>query len=669
MIVINWRKQIVRNSFNNPFVSCTARDMSYSDVVHFWCSPFDCYQIKESDLMTSITPIIIEGARGSGKTMILKHLSFFCQKERLNTKEMLSKVTESGYLGIYFRYSADYSTLFDSLNCSKNYREALFDGYFQLCVSLELARILQSLESDFKEFEYKKLFDEISNLLGDQINNTQDIIIWIEKNIRLQDDIIRKSQYLDIDESCFFARKNFLFDFITKIQESIITLSDVLFIIIIDEYENVGDYQKVINTHIKQMEGKNKYTFRIGVRPEGIVDYSTNVACEFLQDGRDFIKKQLVVSSDDKTARYKNFVKDVINKRLNLVPIFNSSNVSIDDLLGKKEDYDWEANYHVKGRKDHFSEILSSKNEDERQLIISTISDENPIVEAYFLMRIKRGESVSNITTVREELSQGLKTSFTKKYRLDMCDKYKVALLFWLIDKYKAKKLYYGFNTYLYLSCGSIYDFIGLCRTVFDELESDYLENFEKEKIISPSIQTIAARKYAQSQLDKVRLNHDYGPQMYHFVQNMCNLQGYYHKGDLCTSYPETNQFYVAGNFDVSGVNKEIWRSLLRWGIVIKKTSYQRASVSVNSKAQLYYVNKSYYPVFGISCRIRGGFNIELTDALWDGMIVSSVDPASIVKHNSKKEKTKNRKIIEKKPKKSEDSQQLSLFDMEDFDE
>ena len=39
------------------------------------------------------------------------------------------------------------------------------------------------------------------------------------------------------------------------------------------------------------------------------------------------------------------------------------------------------------------------------------------------------------------------------------------------------------------------------------------------------------------------------------------------------------------------------------------------------------------------------------------------------IKKFRKKEKTKNRKIIEKKPKKSEDSQQLSLFDMEDFDE
>ena len=152
---------------------------------------------------------------------------------------------------------------------------------------------------------------------------------------------------------------------------------------------------------------------------------------------------------------------------------------------------------------------------------------------------------------------------------------------------------------------------------------------------------------------------------MYHFVQNMCSLFGYYHKGDLCTSYPETNQFYVSGCFDGAGVNKEIWRSLLRWGVVVKKTSYQRASLSTNSKAQLYYINKSYYPIFGISCRIRGGFNIELTDTLWDDMITTFIDPAVVVKRNNKRKKTSG----EKGKKEDSASQQLTFFNLGDFDE
>lgn len=136
------------NLFNNPFVSCTARDMSYSDVMSFWCSPYECYKISEADLVSSATPIIIEGARGSGKTMILKHLSFFCQKEVFSPNHILDGIAKAGYLGVYFRYSADYNTLFDSLNCGRKYREVIFENYFQLCVSLEIARILSILDKE-----------------------------------------------------------------------------------------------------------------------------------------------------------------------------------------------------------------------------------------------------------------------------------------------------------------------------------------------------------------------------------------------------------------------------------------------------------------------------------------------------------------------------------------
>lgn len=645
--------------------------MSYSDVMRFWCSPYECYKINELDLMSSRTPIIIEGARGSGKTMILKHLSYFCQKESFNHEHILQELANSKYLGIYFRYSADYSSLFDTLNCSKVYRDYLFTNYFHLCVCLELAKIIKDFELQLKAEEKKALFDSISVLCSDDISDATTFMLWLEKNIRQQDELIRKSQYTNIIETQENQQNSLLFDVITTMQTSLGALQDTLFIIIIDEYENVGDYQYIINTLLKQMEGHKNYTFRIGVRPEGIRDYRTKISGEFLQDGRDFLKKSLIINSNDRSKNYSKFVKSVINRRLSMIPIFNQSNTSIDDLLGKKENYDWEASYHVKGRKEHFSDVLTDKSSHEREQIISVVSDDNPIIEAYYLMRYKRGESLENIQLIKEENKVGAKTANTKKYRLDMQDKYKAALLFWLIDKYKANKLYYGFDTYLYLSCGSIYDFIGLCRTAFDELESDYFESFDTVRQISPFIQSKAAKKYAESQMEKVRINHEYGSQMHRFTQNMCSLFKFYHKGDLCIRYPETNQFYIAGDFESSGVNKEIWRSLIRWGIIIKKTSYQRASLSVGSRAQLYYVNKSYYPIFGISCRIRGGFNFALTNEIWDDMITHIVDPVTVVKNNnkeSKKAKTSKNILIDT-PRANINACQLSLFNMEDSDE
>ena len=655
--------------FNNPFVNCTARDMSYSDVMSFWCSPYACYKINEEDLKLSLTPIIIEGARGSGKTMILKHLSYHCQKETYEPQKRIDGISADKYLGVYFRYSADYSTLFDSLNCSKKYRESLFERYFHLCVGLEIARVLEDLEKELTETEKQSLFASLSSLLSSKIENPQALIEWLVRSIQRQDETVRRSQFeetFEPDDTCINL---FLFEMISLIQNQIHKLSDVLFIIIIDEYENVGIYQSVINTYIKQMEGSKKYTFRIGVRPEGIKDYLTNVSQEFLQDGRDFIKMPLTVKSDDRTANYKKFVIDVINKRLRKIPVFMQHNISIDSLLGVKENYDWEAKCCVGNRKDHFSEAIANKTDAEREMIISIVSDQNPIIEAYFLMRLRRGDSIQLIKQIKEELLNKKETANTHKYKLDLQDKYKPALLFWLLDIYKTKKMYYSFATFLYLSCGSIYDFIGLCRTVFDELESDFFEKIETDICVPYDVQTKASIKYAQSQLEKVRINHDYGSQMFHFVQNMCSLFRYYHKGDLCIKYPETNQFYISGNFESAGVNQEIWRSLIRWGIVVKKTSFQRASLAVNSHAQLYYINKSYYPVFGISCRIRGGYNIELSNEMWYKMTTSLVEPTTVVRMLSKKSREKggNTRSIDSAV--NAMPQQLNLFDLEAFHE
>lgn len=632
----------MRNMYSNPFISCTARDMSYADVMKFWCSPFECYGINERSLNESVTPIIIEGARGSGKTMLLKHQSYFCQREEYEDNSILKCIKEAGYLCAYFRYSADYSSLFESLNCSEYLRSELFKNYFQLCLCMEFAKILNDIEKELTDSEKEKLCNHFSGITDTSITSCEAFANWVESTIHKQDETIRNSQYSEIEESAIHLTTMPLFRMIQAIHSDIELLKDVLIIITIDEFENIGLYQKEINTYIKQMNGEEKYSFRIGVRPEGMVsNYKTNIGQEFLQDGRDFIQFKLEVPMRQTTGKYKRFVTEVIDRRLHSIPLMDQLNISIEHMLGSSENYDIEAKEIVKGRRKHLSEVLIGKTTDEIERIKDAISDDNPIVEAYFIMRMKRGLSVEDIIQTKHDIAFGAKTRLSNKYTSDMKNKYKAALLFWLLSVYKEPKLYYSLDTYLYLSCGSIYDFIGLCRNLFDELETDYFDTMDNNAQISPKVQTYAAKKYAESQMEKLRINHEYGIKMWTFTRNMCNLFSYYHKGDLCVTFPETNQFYIKGEFDSSGVNQEIWRSLLKWGVVIKKSTYQRASLSENNKVQLYYMNKIYYPIYNISCRIRGGYNVGLTDELWSEMLIPNADPENIIKRGTDKIKKK----------------------------
>ena len=95
---------------SNPFVGCTARDMKFEEVRQYWCNPFSLYHLSEGELFCSRTPIVIEGVRGSGKTMILKYLSFSVQKDFLSSEPIDKKLSylKARSFGIYFYKIARY---------------------------------------------------------------------------------------------------------------------------------------------------------------------------------------------------------------------------------------------------------------------------------------------------------------------------------------------------------------------------------------------------------------------------------------------------------------------------------------------------------------------------------------------------------------------------------
>lgn len=639
--------------------------MSYSEVVQFWCPPYDCYKLNVDELEHSKTSIIIEGARGSGKTMLLKHLSYFCVKEEYKESSVLSELIKAEYLGVYFRYSADYSSLFEMLRCTNASKNILFDRYFQLSMSIELCKVLIDFESEIEKEELDQFYAAMKSTLLCECNSLQGLLKILKEEIAKQDIMIKRSQYEPIDEASISSMDNVLFSFIENIHLCIKRLSSVLFLLIIDEYENIGEFQRIINSYIRQTEGEKNYSFRIGVRPSGIYDYMTNISNESIQENRDFIRHRLIIDKIGRSTEFSLFVREVTNRRLMMTPLFRENNTDIVDILGFKEDLDLEAKVVVGGKKKHFDEITGQVSSEEAENIIGALSNDNALVEAYHIMRYKRKDTVEKIVEARDEYLRGDKTAAAKKYSLDFKSKYRAALLFWLIDKYKAKKMYYSFTTYLYLSSGSIYDFIGLCRTLFDELESEYYERLRDSRIIPMKIQTLAAQKYAYSQLEKIKYNHEYGKHMWCFVQNLCSVFSYYHKADLCLKYPETNQFFIAGDIENPGsVNGDIWASLIKWGVVISKNNLQRATLTSKRITQLYYINKVFYPIYGISCRFRGGFNYALTEDAWNHMIrTTSEEPEYYIKKKENLAKQTN-DLLSRKDEDAQKEQQLTMADI-----
>jgi len=259
------------------------------------------------------------------------------------------------------------------------------------------------------------------------------------------------------------------------------------------------------------------------------------------------------------------------------------------------------------------------------------------------------------------------------KYYMDYVNKYKYQLLFILIGIHNSKKKYYSFNTFAYLSSGAVNDFISLCRNTFYHLDIDFFLNYKQKSVIPTAIQSEGSLDTAAAEMNKTKLNDENGTEMHTFAMNMGNVFKKYH-GDIYAKYPETTQFAFNDEvqIDTNKYLQSVRDNLLKWGVIIKKDRPQRITIGLR-RGSIYFLNRIFSPLFDISYRTRGGYNVVLNTSLFEHSIKASMEPNDIINWDKrikalhvKETKTlhieDNVETISKILDEDEYCQQLSLF-------
>lgn len=665
--------------FENPFTECTARDMEYTDVTNYWCQPYEFYEgLDENTLLHSITPIFVEGARGSGKTMILKHLSFFCQKEEFyesKEKDILTFFANSGSIGVYYRFKNDFGKLLAALNCPIEIRREIFAEYFQLYYSRELIKVIQSLHEDgaiTAELAHTMIVDN-NNIFKTACLSFLDLQKEINIKIEKIDLLIRRLKYLgNISEelSSVISGEPYITKVFDVIRTRIPYWSQITLLLLIDEYENIAAFQKTVNTYIKQTEAQTGITYRIGMRPESAT-YGTYISGEQLQNGRDYLLVSLHVTNP---KRFQRFLIVVAEKRLRKVPFFKSHGLTrIEKILGRREDWVEEALNATKNRPGVVLECIAKDkiekygSEELKELLSYP---DNPLIEMLNVLWVNRGKTpqyTSEAMRLYLEAKRDHKTKELKdngrKYYLDYEMKYKYSLLFALLSNCGsgARKKYYSFTTFSYLACGSVNDFLSLCRNTFMAIDKKSYDLMLAGQPIPPDVQDRGAREAASEQLDKIRLCEDSGTEMYTFAMNLGEVFRYYHK-DIGIQFPETNQFAFENEAEITsrGLLKQDLSYMVKWGVVEEKGQKQMISIG-RRRGHIYALNKMFAPIFGISYRTRGGYNFVIKTDVFEQMLSNSMDAQIILNQNKKKHDGSEK---QKHLTKNQDiSGQMSLFE------
>lgn len=675
-----WRRlSMNQNIFDNPFTQCTARDMSYAEVIEYWCDPFNPYKIDRNELFRSKTPIFIEGARGSGKTMILKYISYYCQKDIVLSEgggDILDFFIKQGSLGIYLRYKEDFVNIFSSLSCTNATKKKLFSYYYELLICREMTQIMEDILEASSSTTANKLCLDLCNgyaeYFSKELTNLNQATDYINELIDRLDEWVRNSRYYENSEEELLRqlRPGMVKSIVSIIRDSVPKLRNILFLVIIDEYENAKEYQKDLNTYIKKVDNTENISYRIGMRTEGMFTYDTELG-ESLQVDRDFLLKRLIFK-DIRT--FKGFLKVICEKRLQASKFFSAYNITdIELLLGKSEDVEEEALNVVKnsglGPVEHFNLLKRDISPEEFNRALKELRyPQNPLIEMLNIIWVLRGVSVENTSAQMREYLSG-KAKRNSKYARDYIDKYKYQLAFILLNIYKRnqklKKLYYSFNTFAFLATGSVNDFISLCRNTFYQLDVSYYNRIESHPRISPVLQTNGAAKTAHEQLGKIKANDENGLQMYTYVMNLGNWFSLFHK-DPKAKYPETNQFAFENEAEI-GLRPSLEQSLksmLKWGALVKKEGIQSITIG-RRKGSVYYLSHIFAPLFNISYRIRGGYNPVLPTELFEKMLNNSMDAGEIERYLTgiKQQRAEKRKSLQKQQNESTyDALQLSLF-------
>lgn len=665
------------SSYNNPFDDFNANVLDPKMIMQYWFSPFNSASLKgfsEKKFYEQKMPIILQGSRGSGKTTILKYFSFPVQKERAaqNGVSLTQQLANDKGVGFYLRCDDSFLNMFKMIfDTSNSLTTAVFEHYVELFFLKNILDMLSAIE-----------FDSDCENLDDIACKTDILACGYEIEhldfLAISELVKGELHYINsyINNSIFtmekFKPKRLLK--LYEISEKLINViaqntpafSDVNFLFLIDEFENLPtELQILFNTIIKFC--RPHISLRVGRRSENIVTTATINCNEYLREGHDY--KLIILDETQSTQELKHYLRGIAQKRLESLKIPFVSN-DIIELLGEKEDLDKECSIVAGEKKLHMQYILTSnivlrKDFALCKRIITIISNnDNKIAEmlnALWVVRSKEEDLIGVANETRaamEAFFQGTAHPKVQKYRLDYSNKYRYALTAVLCSAYRKDKLYYSFNTICHLSEGNARTFINLCRAIINDALFYEKKDFTSTGRISFIAQARAIKEYANNEFNSVCSIIQDGDSIRRLIQNLGNIFKEFHK-DRAVRYPETNQFVFDPN-RLSMSTKEIIGTAESWSLIKKKGKLQRSSLNIAAQSDIYTINKIFSPLFNISYRTRGGYNIELTEHDIEEMLIGQYRGKRLANSESNKEKSDMKT-------KNDPHHQITLFDKEEM--
>ena len=479
-------------------------------------------------------PCILVGGRGTGKTTVLRCLSYEGQFALSGRDPSL--ISSWPYYGVYYRVNTNRVTAFKGLELPSDLWTRVFAHYFNFLMCHLVLRFLGWFEG----------------LCPGKCDLSEQACMDVSLSLNLSPSrtLEELTRSVDAGRVDLEARINNIGDDKDRIRLSlqgapIDTLLDAVtslpafkgksFFFLIDEYENFEDYQQqVVNTLIKH--SGQSYTFKVGVRELGWRQRTTLNSNEQLVTPADYVR--IGIADELKDEKFSSFALQVCNSRISKVDLGKKGLPDITECLpGMSENKEAEALGVSPFADTVRSELMKVASKDSR----SQIKTMSPL-ELYFIDFWARGHGCSRLEVWKGYLKQ------PKRWQTRY-DNYKHALLYTIRKrKVGVRKYYAGWSVFVQLAAGNI-------RYLLELVEQSLLFSLGEEHDLAdpvlPEIQTNAAIYVARKNLKDLEGLSVHGSRLTKLLLGLGRIfevMAQQAEGHA----PEVNQFYLIGTDSLS---------------------------------------------------------------------------------------------------------------------
>lgn len=566
-------------------------------IFHFFAAPSYFTALKSN------RPCVLMGGRGTGKTTVLRGLSY--QGQYALSDNDIEKFDQNNFIGVYFRCDTNHVHAFSGKGISKEKWMEIFAHYFNLILTAEILyfmdwhRKIRACDEVLSEHACKLIATSLH--LGDMVSDFDQLL-----------DVLEMSMYKFQAEVNNIAdgnmpRLSMAGDPIRIVTEQARKLSQYAgktFYLLVDEYENLlDDQQQIVNTLLKHTP--QSYTIKIGVREMGWrVKYTMNPQ-ESVIDPADFVLFNIVEEFTNAGAsdKFESFAREVCQLRIkNLLD--EGTAFDIEQALGNLS-YEEEAIRLGVEKNDSYIQVCEYEKSNCIDLGLT------PLYK-FFLANW----AVTHDETIDDTITDYLNNTGAWNTRYD---NYKYSMLFKIRTgrgRGGIQKYYAGWSTFVKLANGNIRY---LMELVYRSYYLFLQENGEISTPVPPEVQTKAARNVGWKNLTELEGTWQNGAQLTRMVQTLGTIFARMAK-EADNTAPETVQF------EIEGERSERTEELLSAGIMnlaLIRMAANKQSGRGSVKEFMYSLHPIFAPFFIYSFRRKRKMTIS------DAEFLSCVDNQS----------------------------------------